>query len=301
MQEGTKTAPEIRPDCIRRPGNPLPRTFAPEGARPYKVQDGDTWFTLARRQGMESWQLIRFNFPTIPEDLAAASLEVNWYMQEHVGCRLVTDDGRNYRFSSNARPGLIYLPGTAVPAKPVSPKRVVAVAYWRFWTAVPYVHRAMVLNAQSQDAAEIRDLAGADMVMAVERWNRLVRPGGRWDHDTALRRMLALDPDFHFPIEGDPDHEYFYGIWSEIHHGFVASAASLPVRLLETANPIDNACVYIGAELWKEQGLQVTPRQIQAALLERVKALQTLQDTPEYLHAVGSTGHRHIQPISNGE
>jgi hypothetical protein len=59
---------------------------------------------------MDPWTLIRYNYPNLPGDNQQAALEVNWYLQEYVGCKDVTDDGKNYKFSSSASPGYIYLP-----------------------------------------------------------------------------------------------------------------------------------------------------------------------------------------------
>ena len=292
---------DIRPDCIRRPGIPLLRNATPTGAKPYKVQDGDTWATLARRMGMDAWELIRFNFPNIPDDLNAASLEVNWYMRENVGCHVVTPDGRNFRFSSSARPGLIYLPVQPRAASPAAPKQVVEIRYWRFWTALPYIHKAMLMDAQSQDAAEILELSQAEPAMAADRWTRLVRPNGRWDHDSEMRRMLAIDLDLHFPVEGDPSHEYFYGVWIEIHHGFVAASVGLPAFLLATGNPIDDECLRLGASLWCSHGKRLSAADLAAAFDGKRSALLAMQESAAYLEAVGVTGHRHIHNITNGE
>jgi hypothetical protein len=68
------------------------------------VKGGDTWETIARANGLGVWDLIDANFKT--RDPA----EVNWYLHHYVGCTQTTPDGHNYVFSSNARPGLIYIP-----------------------------------------------------------------------------------------------------------------------------------------------------------------------------------------------
>jgi hypothetical protein len=86
----------------KAPRNPVPRNWPT--SRPYRVKGGDTWETIARANGLGVWDLIEANFKT--RDPA----EVNWYLHHYVGCTQTTADGRNYVFSSAAKPGLIYIP-----------------------------------------------------------------------------------------------------------------------------------------------------------------------------------------------
>jgi hypothetical protein len=92
------------------------RSFRPTGATPYRVRDNDSWEVIARRLGVAPWTLIRFNYPGISPDMLIAAKEVNWYLQEFVGCKVLTSDDRNYKFSNTAAPGYIYIPvAGAVP------------------------------------------------------------------------------------------------------------------------------------------------------------------------------------------
>jgi hypothetical protein len=100
----------ILPNCIKRPAVPVARDYRPVGGTKYKVRDGDSWHSLARSKGMQAWELIRYNFPNLPQIPGQAALEVNWYLQEYVGCKLLTADHKNYCFSSAATPGEIWLP-----------------------------------------------------------------------------------------------------------------------------------------------------------------------------------------------
>src|SRR5438874_13122020 len=77
---------------------------------PYKVRDGDNWGSVAASRNIDTKRLIEFNFRTSNSD------EVNWYLREKVGCRLETPDRRDYRFSSGAVPGIIYIPNNPLPA-----------------------------------------------------------------------------------------------------------------------------------------------------------------------------------------
>jgi len=80
----------------------------PNAVKPHRVQDGDNWWTLRDRYGLKDvWDLIAFNFQTYDPQ------EVNWYLGNRVGCKLTTADGKNFRFSSAASPGFIYIPPSA--------------------------------------------------------------------------------------------------------------------------------------------------------------------------------------------
>lgn len=76
-----------------------------EFASAHRVADGDNWWTIRDRYGLKDvWDVIAFNFNTYDPK------EVNWYLKNAVGCTLTTADGKNYRFSSAASPGVIYIP-----------------------------------------------------------------------------------------------------------------------------------------------------------------------------------------------
>jgi hypothetical protein len=98
-------------NCIRRPLHPIARTYRPAGGMKHRVRDADSWQSVAKAHGMNAWELIRYNFPGLPASEREASLLVNWYLQEHVGCRKLTSDSKNYCFSAAATPGEIWVPG----------------------------------------------------------------------------------------------------------------------------------------------------------------------------------------------
>lgn len=89
---------------IKSPSTPLPPGYIPAGGRPCHVKDGDSWLTLAKSCGVDPLWLIQYNFET--RDPA----EVNWYLQNRVGCVKTTVNGQNFMFSAGATPGIVYLP-----------------------------------------------------------------------------------------------------------------------------------------------------------------------------------------------
>jgi hypothetical protein len=70
----------------------------------YKVKDKDSWETVARANGLTAAELVHFNCGTND------SAEVNWWLRHKVGCKKATTDHLNWMFSSDADPGIIYIP-----------------------------------------------------------------------------------------------------------------------------------------------------------------------------------------------
>lgn len=116
----------IRPANIRRPVRLVPKAYHPPGGRWHPVQTTDSWVSLAAALGIAPWDLIRYNYPTLPADLALAAQEVNWYLEHYVGCTQLTPDQRNYTFHP---PGGIWLPPPATPPTPdqIARQKVLAV------------------------------------------------------------------------------------------------------------------------------------------------------------------------------
>jgi hypothetical protein len=88
----------------RRPKNPLPPTYIPPGGIAYKVKTDDDLDSVARANGISADDLTIFNFKTV------RPAEINWYLRQNVGCVQATHDDKNWIFTSDARPGTIYLP-----------------------------------------------------------------------------------------------------------------------------------------------------------------------------------------------
>lgn len=95
------------PHALGQP-HPLPNSYKPQNANtPHRVQDGETWRTLANQYGVAVEKIILFNFETLVSD------HVNWYLQKITGCNKTTDD-INWAFSSSARPGIVYIPPVTI-------------------------------------------------------------------------------------------------------------------------------------------------------------------------------------------
>ncbi len=78
-----------------------PRT---DYATAHRVQSGDSFVSLAAKYGFtDPWDIIRYNYGTKDPE------EVNWYLQELVGCTK-SKDGLNYSFDSSDKFGTVYIP-----------------------------------------------------------------------------------------------------------------------------------------------------------------------------------------------
>lgn len=92
----------------KAPANPV-RPGMPSGGLAYRVKTGDDLGSVARANRMSVDQLCLFNFGT------TNPAEINWYLRSRVGCRKATADGKNWMFTSDANPGVIYIPVASVP------------------------------------------------------------------------------------------------------------------------------------------------------------------------------------------
>lgn len=81
--------------------------YPPSSGIEYKVSSGESWKSIAKKNGIPVWELIKFNcHSTNPA-------EVNWWLRNVLGCDTCTADEKNWTFgdASNIRP--IFLPPPA--------------------------------------------------------------------------------------------------------------------------------------------------------------------------------------------
>ena len=71
---------------------------------PHRVSDNESFETLALKYGVTALEIAIHNYGT------SDPREINWYLREYVGCKVATQDQRNWRFSSSADPGLVFIP-----------------------------------------------------------------------------------------------------------------------------------------------------------------------------------------------
>jgi hypothetical protein len=109
---------EIIMPIEKRPTNNLPPNYVPPGGTPYKVKTNDDWGSVAKAHGITENELVYFNFGTVHPT------EVNWYLRQNVGCTRPIHDQKNWMFTSDASPGIIYLPPKQGWKRPVFPQTV---------------------------------------------------------------------------------------------------------------------------------------------------------------------------------
>lgn len=184
--------------------------------------------------------------------------------------------------------------------------------YSRFDQALTYIHGEMLANAQNDRVKLIRSLLdralhpqwydylgggdpGTDIATALTLWWMEVHSGGPWDHKPKLAQMLDLGEanDYYFPIRGDDQHEYFYDIWSNIHYGYVGSAAGFTSGTLQGGAALgdwftgvndkgDEISVQIGIDLWNQYSTNLTAAQLQQAILDHTDDyLRVQQEAPD--------------------
>jgi hypothetical protein len=89
---------------VKKPAN-VRWCHPPKGfAAAHRVKTGDSFVSLAARYGFaDPWDIIQYNYGTKNPE------EVNWYLQELVGCTK-SKDGINYSFDSSDRFGIVFIP-----------------------------------------------------------------------------------------------------------------------------------------------------------------------------------------------
>jgi hypothetical protein len=100
---------------FRRPVTPVSQSYRPASDQMHQVKDSDSRVTLAREKRMSPWEFIRYNYPGLPSNDHQAAPEVNWYLQDYVGCTKLTADSKNYCFSSAVRSKSNLAPGSRTP------------------------------------------------------------------------------------------------------------------------------------------------------------------------------------------
>lgn len=118
----------------KKPQIPIPKNQIPPDFRPYQVKDGEGWRKLAKFHGMEVWELIYQNFKT------RNPAEINWYLREYVGCTKKTTDKKNWMFSSDAKPGIIYVPMRRIVMPPIYIEGKVPSKFENVWAGLAKSH-----------------------------------------------------------------------------------------------------------------------------------------------------------------
>lgn len=163
--------------------------------------------------------------------------------------------------------------------------------YSRFDEVSEYIYKEMITNAKSQTIIDIKAaLDNGNLLLAYFIWWNAVRDHAMWDHKPKLEDKFGLkeSDDYYLPIRGDTEHEYFYDIWSNIHYGFVGSAAGFDADTLhkyaESGGPGagktddgDKLSLQIGIDLWNKYRLNLTKSDVISEILSRTNDYLNIQ------------------------
>jgi hypothetical protein len=129
-----------------------------------------------------------------------------------------------------------------------------------------------------------------------------------WDHKPKLESKLGLnvdgvrgtsDDDFYFPVSGNSDYEFFYDIWSNIHYGYIGTAAGFSADTLQSGaamggiaganDAADILSIGIGIGLWKAYGFNLTKDQLNQAILLNISNYLAIQQNDPNITVIIST------------
>ncbi|WP_405021051.1 polymorphic toxin type 44 domain-containing protein [Kitasatospora sp. NBC_00070] len=168
-----------------------------------------------------------------------------------------------------------------------------------YQNAGDFIFDEMKTNIESPDFKSIRDLYNTDdsfigilttptdKLAALAKWALKVGPGQDWDHKPKLQDRLDLKQpdDFYFQVPGTED-KVFYDIYSNIHYGYVGTAAgfgpdtlikgaTVPIPVLVgKSDPGDVLTMQAGIDLWKQYGKDLTKEQLDAKIREVVAEMK---------------------------
>jgi hypothetical protein len=106
---------KIRADCVQRPSpdRTTPPGYVPPDSSRRPVGKGVSFYSIAEEFGVHPWALVQYNFPTVGDrPTQRGAREMNWYLQEYLGCSEVTHDRKNYVFHDGLERPYIYVPIT---------------------------------------------------------------------------------------------------------------------------------------------------------------------------------------------
>jgi hypothetical protein len=200
------------------------------------------------------------------------------------------------------------------------------VSYVRYDATVDFMYEEMMTNLDSEEFKFIKDnldlisdpplfsdpnASTGYLTAALTKFYDQVKTGGPWDHKPILEDMLGLEEgvDLRFPVRGDAEHEVFYDVWSNIHYGYIGTAAGFGEGELQKAadiaeegtgknDPADKLTIQIGIDLWNKYGENMTQEQFEAEVQAQIPDLIAAQETSEYTDKNGD--FQHVSDINEG-
>ena len=258
-------------------------------ASAYDANDGDNFVVAGSKiilSGKSNSQNIRFYLGDIPLTQGNRNFD-----DDNFSATLIVPPGvlpGSYQVKAivNSSTGDATSSGLSIVVTPIKEN----LNYHRFDKTLKYMHDEMIANSQSSFTWDILSWNqlpfGIGKLKAIPAWGLLVAPNMWWDHKPKLRKMLNFEDEngkplenYRFPIREDENHEYYYDIWSNIHYGYVGTAAGFDRQTLQDGATIpvlagtndegDVLTVDIGIELWNKYGASLTSEQLHQAILDK--------------------------------
>ncbi|GGN57064.1 hypothetical protein GCM10011579_018940 [Streptomyces albiflavescens] len=127
---------------------------------------------------------------------------------------------------------------------------------------------------------------GRDTTAALAMWAAKVCPKiCDWDHKPKLRAKFNLDNEGYFQKVPGRNLKMFYGVWSNIHYGYVGRAAGIDRDTLidgaSVSDPLlvgeddngDHITMQAGIDLYDKYGLNLTREQFHEAVISTAELL----------------------------
>ncbi|GIG71382.1 polymorphic toxin type 44 domain-containing protein [Phytomonospora endophytica] len=165
-----------------------------------------------------------------------------------------------------------------------------------FGTILGYIFGEMETNAGSTGTTTMAACPGGGGYASVgcntaraAWWYGKVRPGGPWDHKGPIGEYLGVGGDDianqYVNVPGT-DYQVRYDLWSNIHYGYVGSAAGFGAStLIEGASlpgagrseSADDFAMQMGIDLWNEYGDDMTEADLEAFIVDSLGDLHDLE------------------------
>lgn len=192
----------LNSNCEARPTALIDIDYVPPGSEPYLVADGDNWWSLAQKKGVDAKWLVKYNFQTNEYK------HVNWYLHNFVGCTKKSPDGNNFSFTTAARnatwtsrAGVIYVPKSEVK-EPVPPQPIPTPAASGCQNLLFSAHFYAESVVADQIAVAVKGLEAAGLLSAAGKAGAKVL--GWLEYAWIIRGILVME------IEGANESPYLW-------------------------------------------------------------------------------------------
>ncbi|NGO79886.1 hypothetical protein G6045_30130 [Streptomyces sp. YC504] len=124
---------------------------------------------------------------------------------------------------------------------------------------------------------------------ALSKFYSIIHAGARWDHKGVLAKKFDLDSDSRTGIADGKKGRLLFDVWSNIHYGYIGSAAGFSRAELISASNVkisgvgqtdggDNVSVNIGVNLYRDYGADMTIHDLHREIINTVPGWQSVDN-----------------------